>query len=161
MVPNCSPGHDASIVSCDLPRSKFEVDLSRTLCTMIFVIWYDICDLCWSQYWPDPKSYLQKCMSFKKLSNIVCRLSLRFVAFEIWRRAEKAPARFRAFQSPPGIGLSTWTSRFHTDEWWIKHSSRWLLVSMSITRPLTRQQTSIRSRNSRERCMQEAYQFAR
>ena len=39
MVPNCSPGHDASIgTQRDLPRSNFEVDLSWSLCTMLFVM---------------------------------------------------------------------------------------------------------------------------
>ena len=39
MVPNCSPGQDASIgTQYDLPRSKFQVDLSNTLRTMLSVM---------------------------------------------------------------------------------------------------------------------------
>ena len=39
MVPNCSPGHDVSIgTQHDLPRSNFQVDLSNTLRTMLFVV---------------------------------------------------------------------------------------------------------------------------
>ena len=38
MVPNCSPGHDASIgTQCDLPRSNFEV-LGNYVSTMLFVM---------------------------------------------------------------------------------------------------------------------------
>ena len=39
MLPSCSPGYDASIgIQRDLPRSNFEVCLSRSLCTMLFVM---------------------------------------------------------------------------------------------------------------------------
>ena len=38
MVPNCSPSHDASIgTQRDLPTSNFQVDLSRSLRTMLFI----------------------------------------------------------------------------------------------------------------------------
>ena len=38
MVPDCSPGHDASIgIQNDLPRSHFEVDLTKSLSTILFL----------------------------------------------------------------------------------------------------------------------------
>ena len=55
MVPYCSPGHDASIgTQRDIFRSNFEVDQSRSLYTMLFVMHSG--DL--STYWPDPKTKL-------------------------------------------------------------------------------------------------------
>ena len=100
---NCSPGHDASIgTQRDLPGSNFEVDLLRSLCTMWFVMAFGYLNI--------DLTHFLSCGSFNELSNAVCRLSLsrRFVVFEIWRRGKKGPpsARFRAFQSPPGIGLT-------------------------------------------------------
>ena len=39
MIPNCLPGNDASIgILYDLPRSNFEVDLSKSLSTILFVM---------------------------------------------------------------------------------------------------------------------------
>ena len=39
MVPNCSPGHDASIgMQRDLPGSNFQVDLYMVLSAILFVM---------------------------------------------------------------------------------------------------------------------------
>ena len=79
MAPNCSPGTDASIgTQRDLPKSNFQVNLSLSLCTMLFVMTSG-----------DLNIDLTK-MLFKKLvgpstnyQNAVCRLSLRLVVFVI------------------------------------------------------------------------------
>ena len=55
-LPNCPPGHDASIgTQRDLLRSNFEVDLSRSLCTMLFVMAFGYLNIDLTQ-----KSLLQK-----------------------------------------------------------------------------------------------------
>ena len=80
MVSNCSPGHDASIgIQCDFASlSIFEVDLSCSLSTILFVITSGDVNID-----RDPKRFFYKCCkSFDELSNAVCRLSLRFVDFE-------------------------------------------------------------------------------
>ena len=44
--------------------------------------------------------FYKSCRSFIKLSNAVCRLSLRFVVFDIWREAEKAPHPIWSLSEP-------------------------------------------------------------
>ena len=79
MVPNCLSGHDATIgIQRDLPRSNFEVDLSMSLSTIVFVMTSGDLNINLTQ-----KSFYKSCMSINELSNAVFRLSLRFVVFEI------------------------------------------------------------------------------
>ena len=71
MVPNCSPGHDASIgTQRDLPRSNFEVDLAMSLCTMLFVMAFGDLNVDLTYF------FLQKLWAFHELSNAVCHLPL-------------------------------------------------------------------------------------
>ena len=79
---NCLSGYDASIdIQRDLPRSYFEVDLSRSLSTILFVITSGDLNIDLTQ----KKVFFYKtCRSFNEQSNEACRLSLRFMVFEIW-----------------------------------------------------------------------------
>ena len=79
MIPNCSLGHDASNgTQRDLRRPNFEVNLSRSLCAMLFVMTSGDLNIDLTQK-VSYKSY----RSFNDLSNPVCRLSLPFAVFEI------------------------------------------------------------------------------
>ena len=75
MVPNCSPGHNASIgTKFDLPRSNFEVYLSRSLSK-----YHAICyDLWWPQYLPDIKKFHTKV--FQKVFQQTIQRGLPFAA---------------------------------------------------------------------------------
>ena len=96
MVPNCSPGQYASIgTQRGLPKSNFEVDLSRSLCTMLFVMTSGNINIDLNQ-----KVIYKTCRSFNALSNAVCRLSLRFVVFEIWRRLKRPPCPIPSLSEP-------------------------------------------------------------
>ena len=75
MVPNCSPGLEVSIdIKHDLPRSNFEVDLSRSLSTILYVVASGDLNIALTQ-----TSVNKSCRSANELSNAVCGLSLRFV----------------------------------------------------------------------------------
>ena len=72
MVPNCSPGHDASIgIQRDLPWSLITILFLWPLVTSILT-------------WPKTIIY-NSYRYFTELSNAVFCLSLWFVVFEIWR----------------------------------------------------------------------------
>ena len=97
-------------------------------------IYHVICyDLWWPQYWPDKKSY-KSCRSSNELSNAICHSSLRFKVFEIWRGPKRPPARFRAFQSPSGIGLG-WPDiwRQKTCAWRQIQLTFWIVVAKKQT----------------------------
>ena len=47
-------------------------------------------DLCWPQYWPD-LIFCESCRYMTDLSNVVSRLSLKCLFFEIWRGGRIAP----------------------------------------------------------------------
>ena len=81
MVPNCSPGHDASIgTQSDLPRSNFEAYMPKSLFTMSFYMTSGEfqTDLTKKVFF-----FYKSCRSSKELSSTVCLFSLRFVVFEI------------------------------------------------------------------------------
>ena len=82
--------------------------------TLICLGHYVPCYLLWPLVtsiltWAKKKFFFYKnCTSFNELSNAICRLSLRFVFFflDLKRSRKGSPARYRDFQSPPGIGLN-------------------------------------------------------
>ena len=99
MVPNCSHGHDASNgIERDLPRSNFEVDLSRALSTMLLLMASGDLNIGLTK-----KSYLPKLWEIQRA--IKCRSSfvaIRFVGFQDLKRFRKGTRPIPSLSEPAG-----------------------------------------------------------
>ena len=111
-MPNCLHGHEALIgIQHDLSMSNLtytEVDLSRSLSTILFLMTsgdlnIDLTQkvICLQKFW-----VFQRTMKRRLPFTAVRPILFFFLGGGSEGGGRKDPARFRTFQSPPGIGLS-------------------------------------------------------
>ena len=97
----------------DLPRSNLKVDLSRSLSTISFFMTSDELNIDLAQ-----RKFFTKVVGLStnyQMPFTICRSDSWFSRSD----GEGEKARFRTFQSPPGIGLRSFTGPFHA-QWYQK-----------------------------------------
>ena len=103
-MPSCLSGHDGSIgVQRDLPRSNFEVDLSRSFSTILFVMTSGDLNVDMTQN----IFFYKSCRSLNEPSTN-CRLPfvVTIRGFRDLTRAENPPSDFEPFRARPEYGQS-------------------------------------------------------